>query len=204
MPAHIYTIKILQAQPATTYSLTMSYQYCLGENEFTGNLHGIQLIWGPTAITRLPQDADKLGVPQRTLKSLTENFNYLCARRLGCDQVNILYAMPYSSPCPTFSTDTSGVCLLRGAPHAFTTNSSTGSSKVDLDHVSGQFSAARPDGLARKGRYKVHVYLNNVGVGKTAYDNVGVDGERVVQKNKGPDTLRRDLCKGKYPALDAR
>lgn len=181
MPAHIYTIKILQAQPATTYSLTMSYQYCLGENEFTGNLHGIQLIWGPTAITRLPQDADKLGVPQRTLKSLTENFNYLCARRLGCDQVNIL-----------------------GAPHAFTTNSSTGSSKVDLDHVSGQFSAARPDGLARKGRYKVHVYLNNVGVGKTAYDNVGVDGERVVQKNKGPDTLRRDLCKGKYPALDAR
>lgn len=159
----------------------MPYTHCLDENCYDGKINGIKLIWGPTAKGRLPQDAAKLGVAEATLKAVTEQLNYLSARRLGCAQVNIL-----------------------GAPHAFTTNSSTGSSKEDLDHVSGQFSAARGDGPARKGRYKVHVYLKNVGVGKTAYDNVGVAGERVVQKNKGPDMLRRDLCKGDYPGLDTR
>ncbi|GAP90914.1 hypothetical protein SAMD00023353_5100340 [Rosellinia necatrix] len=154
------------------------YKPCLKPDTYEDTINGIKIIWGPTARSRLPRDADNLGVAEVTLKALTENLLYKSARRIGCGQVNIL-----------------------GAPHEFTTNSSTGDSKKDQDHISGQFSAALQGGLARKGRYKVHVYLANIGVGATAYDNVTVTGERVAQKNKGADTPRSDLSTGDYPHL---
>ncbi|KAI0542248.1 hypothetical protein GGR58DRAFT_453222 [Xylaria digitata] len=156
----------------------MSYTPCLEEGIYDGEVDEVRVIWGPTAKSRLPQDAENLGVAEATLKALTEHFLYASAKRIGCAQVNIL-----------------------GAPHEFTTNSATGASQDDKDHISGQFSAALSNGLAQKGRYKVHVYLTGEGTGETAYDDVKVAGERVMQKNKGhPDTLRVDLSTGTYPS----
>jgi len=60
-----------------------------------------------------------------------------------------------------------------------------------------------PDGLAQKGRYRVHVYLADQGVGESAYDEITVKGERVIQMvNGGPDKLRADLSTGEYPDVD--
>ena len=70
----------------------------------------------------------------------------------------------------------------------------------DLNHISAQFSDCVPGGLAQSGRYKVHVYLDGVETGATAYDNVRVAGERVNKQNKkGRDTLSVELSTGTYP-----
>ncbi|KAI8944766.1 hypothetical protein F4801DRAFT_598957 [Xylaria longipes] len=159
----------------------MPYTPCLEENVYDGEVDAVRVVWGPSAKTRLSGDAAALGVAKATLKALTEHFLYASAKRIGCAQVKIL-----------------------GAPHEFTANSATGESQKDQDHISGQFSAGLSDGLAQRGRYRVHVYLTGKGVGKTAYDDIKAAGERVMQINsKGvADTLREDLSTGTYPAIN--
>lgn len=97
--------------------------------------------------------------------------------------------------------------MLSGAPHKFTTNSAAGGSDPDHDHISGRLSMTLPDGLAKKGRYNVHVYLTDLGGGGAPYENVRVLGERVVEKNeggkdRGPKNggLRPHLSTGSYPS----
>lgn len=68
----------------------MSYTPCLGEGVYDGDIDGVHVIWGPSALKRLPQDAETLKVAVATLKALTEHFLYASAKRIGCAQVNIL------------------------------------------------------------------------------------------------------------------
>ncbi|RYC54943.1 hypothetical protein CHU98_g11267 [Xylaria longipes] len=158
----------------------MSYTPCLEENVYDGEVDAVRVVWGPSAKTRLSGDAAALGVAKATLKALTEHFLYASAKRIG------------------------SLLVPSGAPHEFTASSATGESQKDQDHISGQFSAGLSDGLAQRGRYRVHVYLTGKGVGKTAYDDIKAAGERVMKINsKGvADTLREDLSTGTYPAIN--
>ncbi|KAK2758827.1 hypothetical protein FQN54_003519 [Arachnomyces sp. PD_36] len=77
---------------------------------------------------------------------------------------------------------------IMGAMHSTTTNILTGVPVADEVHISVTF---------KPGNMKVHVYLDNVTEGPTAFDDVTVKGESVVKRNQtAPDPT---LSTGSYP-----
>ncbi|KAM5445515.1 hypothetical protein MaudCBS49596_007421 [Microsporum audouinii] len=89
----------------------MSFPNRLPANSYEGTIDGIEIRWGPSAITRLSDNASLFPAGLETMKGVTEDLGYACAKRLGKNRVKIL-----------------------GAFHDHTTNSATGERCPDGRH----------------------------------------------------------------------
>ncbi|KAH7168152.1 uncharacterized protein B0J16DRAFT_419435 [Fusarium flagelliforme] len=151
----------------------MSYPYCLPADSYKGDINSIRVRWEGQAMSRLQSKAVSAAAPLHTLKALSENFVYLLAYRLG-----------------------NADALITAAPHETTTNSATGVTEANKNHISAQIQ-----GRQSGGRKKVHIYLEGVGRGPGGYDNVSVKGESVMVKRGKRTVLDTSLSSGTYPTV---
>lgn len=71
----------------------MSFPNRLPANSYEGTIDGIEIRWGPSAITRLSDNASLFPAGLETMKGVTEDLGYACAKRLGKNRVKILYVI---------------------------------------------------------------------------------------------------------------
>ncbi|KAM5456900.1 hypothetical protein MaudCBS49596_001142 [Microsporum audouinii] len=70
--------------------------------------------------------------------------------------------------------------------HSTTTLLSTGETFSDDEHISI---------MVKQGDFDIQIYLDDIGEGPTAFDNLRMKGESVMKRSK----LRQDLSTGTYP-----
>jgi hypothetical protein len=152
----------------------MSYTNILSSGSWDGRVGSIRIRWSNSGAQRLLEFARDNRVSAETVKALCEHFGYATAYRLGNDQAVLSYVNPRSRHVTTFLINNNR----RGPPHKDSVNSANGQVSADDLHVRVNTNGGGG------GTYKVHIYIDGVGQGTTAYDNVHVRAESVMKRTK--------------------
>ncbi|KAI1920172.1 hypothetical protein LOZ65_004207 [Ophidiomyces ophidiicola] len=161
---------------------------CLKVDEFSGTIgegeNAVEITWKDKAQDRLTDNAEQLATTRDRVKAIAEHLAYHTALRLKKPKAVILYTQHFH----IYISMETKLIFSRNGLNNTTTNIKTGVVSADLLHVTVSF---------KPGKFVAHIYVGNCGEGETAFDNLTVDGESVVDGRV--NCLIKSLSVGTYP-----